>query len=274
MYKKPTINEACVKTLKNTKREIKQSELVNKVCGMTGYTRQSVSGTLIGSAKGRLSTLPYFKRYWKATKDSRFVRKQYVKPGEEYVVDYNNIDKLRYMTTYISELVKLNIENPHILTLASSNANCVKEFNKFFPNCTIVNIERNKEVIKEFNKFNYKNVETFHGELSEFFKWNGSTFDFMNLDLMGYMSGSKVDTFKLINDNKPKLIALNMQYNKNPRNFGKFADFVKEKYKNYDDKIKECLCDIFYNYDLINEYVYNGSGNKNKMKNSIYKLKE
>ena len=85
----------------------------------------------------------------------------------------------------------------------------------------------------------------------------------------------KVPVFEEINKKKPTLLALNMQYSKNLRNTGSFVDEMKVKYKKSDDVIKDCLSDIFNNYNLVDLYVYNRDKSKKcrNMRTFIYRVK-
>lgn len=271
-----TINDYAVKILKSTEKEIKQTDLLKIISNKTGYSIESVRGSMLGIGKGRLQTLNYFKNNWFYVRNpTRFIRKEFSKNNEIYKINYDTEEKQRYRTRIIAELAKLNINNPRILTLASNTGFCVRDFRKNFNNCEIINIERDFDILESFKKLDFKNIKNIHSELSDFIINNKLKFDLMNLDLMGYFSHSKVPMFEKINTKKPKIVAINMQYSKNPRNHGTYVDFLIDKYKKNNDIIKSALEDIFNNYNIVDEIIYNRDATKKcrKMRTFIFKLK-
>ena len=57
------------------------------------------------------------------------------------------------------------------------------------------------------------------------------------------------------------------------RNYGEFAEFVRNKYKDYDDPTLSYIKDIMYNYDFISEYTYKQPNVKKGMRILQFKIK-
>lgn len=255
-----SIIESSISYLNSSKIDvILQVDFLKAISKRTHKTTESIRGTVMGVANYKILENSKVNKTWRfARNPARFVRKGSKYEKDIYDFSYNTKEKRNARKRIFSHLPRKR--NPTILTLASNKGYCVKTILKRYKNPNIINVEQNEKILKEWIQGGIK-TKNYLTTLEKFVKssnFKNETFDFVNLDLMGYASMKSNKTFTAINQtNNCKCIAITLQYLKKFRNHGRFVEWAKEKYYRFDDPTLEWIKDVFSNYTLDDVFVYN-----------------
>lgn len=244
----PGMMAEAVRILSTTrKREITQTELLHLVAERTGRPVDTVRGTVIGYRSDKLMGKPEITKKWAYCRNpTRFVKKRYAK--DVYAPSYDTPEKKKARTRAFAPLFRFS-DAPRVLTLAAEEGYCVQQIIDVFPTADIVNIDRDIEVLQ---------LPTANAwcTLEEFVQNDSLEFDFLNLDLMGYLLGKKYRLFQYINKKTTaKAIAVTLQSGERFRNYGHWVSWAKRQFRGR-DQIRQAMETAFSNFTLTDCFSY------------------
>lgn len=257
--------KTAVKYLQGTRHsEISQMDLLTYMAEKTGYTRESVRGSIIGGGR-KLFGQELFKRHWAVCfadpvsgKRKRFVRRKYLtSQGIEVGIDYDTPAKKAARERGFSYL-KPNKRKQKVITFAATEGYCVSNILERCPNATITNVERFPKVLAEWQQ---KGIPTNDVcmKFSRFVhtrEFERSRYTFLNADFMGYAAGWLHDALEHVNElANVKTIVLTISGIKKFRNYGAWVNYAKAKYQS-DDPTQEWIIDLMDNYQLVDAWFY------------------
>lgn len=256
--------DTAVKYLQGTQRkEITQTAFLEYMTGRTGYTLESVRGSIIGGGK-KLFGQESFKKHWvvcfadkERGKKKRFVRRKYLTPQDTEVgIEYDTKAKKIARERGLAHLEASG--EPNVITLAASEGYCVHSILYRCPDANITNVERDPEVLAAWqdkgiptNDVCMKFSDFVHTE-----EFEAGEYDLMNADFMGYASGWLNDMLEHVNEvGNVKTVVLTVLGIKQFRNHGRWVDVAKAKYKS-EDPTKEWVEDVMDKYNLVDSWFY------------------
>lgn len=269
--------KTAVKFLNRTRRrEISQSEFLTIMSEMTGYTRESVRGTIIGHGH-KLFGQPQFQRSWAACiadasrgKRKRILRRKDMTARDiEFEVDYDTPAKAAARERGLQHLCP-GTHHPNVMTFAATEGFCVKSILARCPNAVITNVEHDARVLAEWES---KGIPTYNilTEFSEYIRtdeFRNTDYELVNADFVGYAARwLHHDLIYLDGLANIKTIVLTINGIKRFRNHGAWVDYVKAKYRSEDPTL-EWINDIVSNYRIVDYwfYVRNPSRNSRRMR--------
>ena len=256
----PTIMKTALKYMERTKlKEVKQTDLISHVSKLTGCSKESVRGTIIGYSPRKMFSQPSFSNKWdvcrrQGNRCARFVRKG-MHRNEVYKINYDTPSKKKSRERGLKYVTK---RPSTYLTLAGTEGLCVKHILRKCPTAIVHNVERYKDILTSLEKHKLP-VINHNQTLSEFIQgpvFSSTKFHLLNLDLMGYACDGLNKDIETINNLKnSKFITLTLTGIKRFRNQGKFVEWAKSKFRS-DDPTLEWLCCTLNNYELIDSWFY------------------
>lgn len=243
------------------KQEVLQTDLLKYVSGRTGYSLESVRGSIIGTRGGKLFGTGSFQRRWDvcrraAGKGARFIRKGAAAVSEVYEVSYDTPTKKAARERGLACLP----DSPcTVMTLASNEGHCVKYIMDKNPANIIHNVEFDRDVLNQWQSQGF-NTEDYLGTVSSFIRtqrFRETHYAALNLDLMGYLCGGLNDDLAYLNnlDNWDHLV-LTLQGIRNFRNHGRFVSWAKRRYRRYADPTQRCLKETLSSATLQDAWFY------------------
>lgn len=249
--------------------------LIKKVSEITGYSIKSVWGSSL-SSKEKIIAKPWFYENFaylqKDTLPTRITKKSaLIKFGINLdnltisTITYNTPEKEEARHFVFDEILKINA--PRILTMAGEEGLDVKMILSQNKNSIIDNVERDENILKRYQQLSYKTTD-YNLSINNFIKkYPTNKYDLIYYDIMGYLCDYVADDMFRINHNQmAKEISITISKTKTIRNYGKFVDFIKEKYKNNPDFTLAYLNDIMTNYDFVSEFTYRQKFRTSKMR--------
>jgi hypothetical protein len=251
----PGMMEEALRILKTTrKKEITQTELLRRVATRTGRPVDTVRGTVIGWRSDKLMGKPEIVRAWVYCRNpTRFVQKRYAK--DAYQPSYDTPEKKKARLRSFAEFLKIDKPAPRVLTLGADSGYCVRQILSVAPMAEVVNVEKDPDVLARYEALDFPTTN-YLGALEDFVAEDGLEFDFLNLDLMGYMSRERYRMFAKINaKTTAQTIAVNLQYGQRFRNYGRWVDWAKRRFRNR-DQIRQAMNAAFSAYELRDCFQY------------------
>lgn len=250
----PGMMAEALRILKTTrKREIAQTELLHRVARRTGKPMDTVRGTVIGWRSDKLMGKPEIVRKWVYCRNpTRFVQKRYAK--DAYAPSYDTPEKKKARTRAFAPLFRFD-EPPRVLTLGADQGYCVRQILSVFPTADIVNVERDADVLARYEGLQLPTTN-FLGTLEAFVQDDPLAFDFLNLDLMGYLLGEKYRMFQDINDKTTATaLTVTLQHGERFRNYGHWVTWAKKTFRRR-DQIRQAMEAAFSNFRLTDCFSY------------------
>lgn len=245
------------------RKEIPQTELIRTVAEITGFTSESVRGTIIGGGRKLFGT-DEFKKTWvvcqpdKALgKPKRFVQRRYRKATDvEFSLHYDTPSKKEARERGMKDLKP---GRQKIITLAATEGYCVKEILRRCPQAEIINIERDADILAQWKR---KGITTtnIHSTLLDFVfspRFLLHQYSFLNADLMGYPCPSLHKMLERVNMvGNIQTIALNTLGLHNFRNHSEWKTKMEARYRST-DPTRQWLVALMSNYRIVDEWFYN-----------------
>lgn len=256
------------------------TDLISQTSKITGYTYASVYGSsFLGTDKFVVEDW-FISSYALLNKDTlprRIAKKSYLERigfiVKNLAISYDSKPKVKAREFIFNEIT--GIDRPRILTLAGEQGLDVKMVMERSKNPNIDNVEKYTNILEKYQELNYP-TNDHKMSFTKFIRAHQyRKYDLMNYDTMGYLWKYIAADMLYINLNKmTNCVCLTLTNIKKIRNHGPFADFVREKYEDFDDPTKSYLVDIMTNYDLVSEHKYKQRFKKgNGMRIFKFKLK-
>lgn len=224
------------------------SDFISKVCEITGNSYESVRGTLIKR------DCPLFSEGWQY-KSGEVVRGQ----GEAIVVDYTPPAKLKNWQTIRAHLPR-SIDT--LVTLGGIGGTDIKVF---APD-NAISYDYDENVLAKL-KHTMPWVETVQGDIFD----HTAPATVLNLDLTGYMCGSRFNDFQQVASVGHQYIVITIQGQKEGfRNSGVWVDQAYKKYRNFKDKNLRALKDAMAGYKLLLNRFYRREGGARRMRTTVW----
>ena len=251
--------------LKRTRRrEISQSEFLTIMVDATGYSRESVRGTIIGHGR-KLFGQSRFQRSWAACiadpsrgKRKRLIRRKDMTAADiEFEIDYDTPAKEAARERGLRHLTP-GKHRPRVITFAATEGYCVKSILARCPNADITNLERDPKVLATWES---KGIPTNNVlcEFSDYIRteeFTESEYKLLNADFVGYASRTLHNDLVYLDQwSNIKTIVLTINGIKRFRNHGAWVDYVTAKYQS-DDPTLEWVTDIMNNYRVVDYWFY------------------
>jgi hypothetical protein len=179
--------KVAIELLKNTDEiEIKQTDLLLKVSKITGYSTESVRGTIIGTPPHKLYGSPYFKEHWAFCRrpHARIVRKEFVKAEDVYETNYDTENKREARRRAFAPLV--NKESAKILTMAGEHGRDVEDLLNINSNFEIHNVEYIEDILNKFKEKGLPVKQNYFGNIENYIKESKETFTYIYYDAISY----------------------------------------------------------------------------------------
>jgi hypothetical protein len=256
--------------LKKTKKSsILQVDLLDFISNETGFSKESVRGTIIGSTPHKLFGQAYFKSNWVfCRKPARIVRKG--RESNIYKVNYDTEAKKAARARIFKPLQHL--KNGNIVTMAGEHGHCVKQLLDINPDFNIINCEYQIEVLSQFKR-KQLSTENHIGFIGEFLEHDVRPLDFVYYDSLSYACDYMNRDFSLINKTKKvRYLAITLMGIKRFRNHGKFANWARATFEKHEDPTEEWIKHVLDNYKLIDSFYYNRDPNNNSRPMRLFLL--
>lgn len=251
----PGMVAEAVRILHYTRKSITQRELLQRVALVTNRPVDTVRGTVIGFRPDKLMGLGMFSNWVYCRKPTRFVRKKYAKRSEWYKPTYDTPQKDEARLRSFSEFIKLDLVSPKVLTLGAEKGFCVRRILKIAPAARITNIENNPRVLDVYRRQGLPS-ENVLADLETYVAENPLDFDYLNLDLVGYLSQTKYEMFAEINrKTTASAISITIQHGERFRNYGYFIQWAKSRFLQR-DQIKQAMRTALSNFRLVDDFSY------------------
>jgi hypothetical protein len=228
-----------------------RAELVGAVCETTGNSYESVRGTLI-KRDCRL-----FNEGWQY-KDGAVVRGD----GEAVVVDYTPEAKLRNWEV-VRAYLPLRIDT--LVTLGGIGGTDIRVF---LPD-QATSYDYDATVLSQLKR-NIPWVETVQGDIFD----HSEPATVLNLDLVGYMCGSRFSDFQRAASVGHQYIVITIQgqvggFRNNAK--GEWVSQALKKYKRYRDRNLRALKDAMAGYKLLLNRFYQREAGARRMRTTVWK---
>lgn len=280
-----TIKDAMKTILSNDKiNMIYVNDLINQVSKMTGYSKESVRGSSIGSTDKFMSESWFFENYLYLPQDNgvqaMIIKHKFLDKARNYrdnkpITKCYNSEEKKLARKFIFDNIK-NINNPKILTFASEEGLDVKYIFEINKTAKIDNIERSNEILKKYKLLKLK-TKDYNMTLSKFLqkRKNYKQYDLINYDTVGYLCKYISDDLEIINKyKKTNNLFLTIQDVKKIRNYGEFAETIRNRYVGCEDPTLSYITDLMTNYNFISMYNYRQSGLKIGMRILHFEVKK
>ena len=249
-------------------------DYLNFISNITGYSYESVRGSTIGYQYPKLGGQDWFKMNWTYMRSTDGVPARFVKGKDEIPLgnSYNHETKHKSRQFVFRNIRKLT--NPKVLTLAGHEGLDVKYIFKQNKNARIFNVEKHFNILREYKKHKLP-THDMNTTISTFIRSIDQTFDHIFYDSVSYLCGYIANDLEYINDNKmTKIISVNLMDMNGIRNHGRFANYMREKFKSKKNKTLAAVKYIMSNYRYIGSYGYKCGGNSIGMRILKFELVE
>ena len=238
---------------------ILQKDLLAEVSRLTGYSAESVRGSIVKASGGLMSP--------DVLNDVGFDRRRapaaYVRRTSgkaEFFQSYASEQKQRsreYVTGILRKALR-GRTNPRIITFGGHEGICVKHFYAVFPAAAITSVEKDLASYKSFLSKESRAgafYGTFHNYALRLLP--SSKVDLVNYDSHSYLCESMHRDLELLAGRvRPKVIALTMTANKNFRNHGAWVSEMRRKFGHYYDPALQCVLTTLRGYRYEGELEY------------------
>jgi hypothetical protein len=232
------------------KTEMSHSDLINAVCNLTGNSYESVRGTII-------------KRDCKLFDSGEWhYQDGCVRSGgrEAIVVDYTAPEKLANWRAVREHLPK---EIPSMVTLGGINGTDIRVF---LPD-DVISYDYDPRVLRQLKR-NIPWVHTRHGDIM----LHNEPATVLNLDLVGYMCGTRFEDFRRATSVGHEYIVITIQGQVGGfRNSGEWVNKAMKKYRRYKDKNLAALKDAMRGYSLLLNRFYRREKGARQMRTTVWR---
>ena len=238
--------------LEQAEYRISHNELVLAVVKETGYSRESVRGSIIKRNGGLLDL-----------KNWQYVNGEFIRCSEEQsglIIKYNMPSKIATWDK-AREYLPYNIKS--MITLGGEEGNCIESFNPEL----VVSYDTSSRVLDKL-KQKFPKVETVCADIFR----NEDQFEVANIDLVGYLCDSLCKNLHRVNESEQyEYIVLTLQGQKGIRNHGNWVNEVKYTYRDSKDMNLDILIDLFSNYKLLHWHFYKRCARARRMRTLVFK---
>jgi len=259
------------------KKFVTNVELFNYVAERTGQRRAVLNGTLDGSGPGKLISADWYRGRWYKVKEGGRIVHRFGKVTVQREMDFNFGGKREANRRIMSFLPPNGA--PRLLTLASSQGNCVKAAIAQNPNVLVDNVECDGETLRLWKAEKMRSgirTEDFPVTLQKYVTlayFQGNQYALVNADVMGYAARPMREYLSVLNRLKnAKFIAVTTQCLKTFRNGGEFQGALRRKYAGNPDAHAECIKGWLPNYTLVDRFTYHKTAGTKQMEVFIFKL--
>lgn len=245
----------------NAHKVIKQNDLYKLVAQTTGFSVESVRGTLAKATGGLHDPVVLNKECIRFDRAAGHFEAFADASAIEDLYSYKSVEKQKSREFIANNITISPLKR--IVTFGGHEGLCVKYFQLRFPDVTITNVEKRPDVVAAFDALNL-GVTTVVGSFSDV-RAALPPVDLINYDAAGYWCAGMRDDMRYLN-NRPErcqFIALTVGANKSMRNHGSFTDFVTRTYKGVDPVLLS-IQDTLNKYKLMAPPYYYSKENREK----------